>query len=99
MKHIKLMCAAVSFINIIISSGALAQGRPLTTAMSCNQAQSLVATQGSVVLNTSATAYERYVASGAYCGLGEVPGPGWAPTKDVPQCPVGSRCVGVSRGR
>jgi hypothetical protein len=52
------MCAAVSFINIIISSGALAQGRPLTTAMACNQAQRLVATQGSVVLNTSATAYE-----------------------------------------
>ena len=97
MKHVKQVCAAIGFISI--SSGALAQGRPLTTAMSCNQAQSLVATQGSVVLNTSATAYDRYVASGAYCGMGEVPAPGWAPTKDVPRCQVGSRCVGVSRGR
>ena len=97
MRNIKLTCAAIGLISV--SSGAMAQGRPLTTAMSCNQAQSLVATQGSVVLNTSATAYDRYVASGAYCGLGEVPAPGWAPTSDVPRCPVGSRCVGVSRGR
>ena len=97
MKHVKQVCAAIGLISI--ASGALAQGRPVTTAMSCNQAQSLVATQGSVVLNTSATAYDRYVASGAYCGMGEVPAPGWAPTKDAPRCPVGSRCVGVSRGR
>jgi hypothetical protein len=96
MGHMKLVCAAIGFISI--SSGAMAQGRPLTTSMSCNQAQSLVATQGSVVLNTSATSYDRYVTSGAYCGLGEVPGPGWAPTKDAPRCLVGSRCVGVSRG-
>ena len=97
MKHVKQVCAAIGFISI--SSGALAQGRPLTTAMSCNQAQSLVATQGSVVLSTSATAYDRYVASSNYCGMGEVPAPGWAPTKDVPRCQVGSRCVGVARGR
>ena len=95
MKHVKQVCAAIGFISI--SSGALAQGRPLTTAMSCNQAQSLVATQGSVVLSTSATAYDRYVASSNYCGMGEVPAPGWAPTKDVPRCQVGSRCVGGGR--
>ena len=97
MKHVKQVCAAIGFISI--SAGALAQGRPLTATMSCNQAQSLVATQGSVVLNTSATAYDRYVASSNYCGMGEVPAPGWAPTKDVPRCQVGSRCVGVARGR
>ena len=97
MKHVKQVCAAIGLISI--ASGALAQGRPVTTAMSCNQAQSLVATQGSVVLSTSATAYDRFVASSNYCGMGEVPAPGWAPTSDVPRCQVGSRCVGVSRGR
>ena len=97
MRHMKLACAAIVFISI--SSGALAQGRPLTTAMSCNQAQSLVATQGSVVLNTSATAYDRFVASSNFCGMGEVPAPVWAPTTDVPRCQAGSRCVGVSRSR
>ena len=97
MRNIKLTCAAI--VLVTVSSEAMAQSRPLTTAMSCNQAQSIVLSQGAVVLNTSATAYERYVASGAYCGMGEVPAPGWAPTKDAPRCPVGSRCVGVSRGR
>jgi hypothetical protein len=97
MRHMKLACAAV--VLVAVSSEAMAQSRPLTTAMSCNQAQSIVLSQGAVVLNTSATAYERYVSSGAYCGLGEVPGPAWAPTSDVPRCPLGSRCVGVSRGR
>ena len=97
MRNIKLTCAAI--VLVTVSSEAMAQSRPLTTAMSCNQAQSIVLSQGAVVLNTSTTAYERYVASGAYCGLGEVPGPAWAPTSDVPRCPLGSRCVGVSRGR
>ena len=97
MRHMKLACAAI--VLVTVSSEAMAQGRPLTTTMSCNQAQSLVATQGSVVLSTSATAYDRYVASSNYCGMGEVPAPGWAPTKDVPRCQVGSRCVGVARGR
>jgi hypothetical protein len=96
MKHMERMCAAIGFIGI--GSGAMAQSHPLTTAMACHQAQGLVAAQGAVVLNTSATTYDRYVASGAYCGLGEVPGPGWARTKDVFQCLVGSRCGSVSRG-
>jgi hypothetical protein len=96
MKHMERVCAAIGFISI--SFGAMAQSHPLTTGMACNQAQSLVAAQGAVVLNTSATTYDRYVTSGAYCGLGEVPGPGWASTKDVSRCLVGSRCVSVSRG-
>ena len=61
MRHMKLACAAI--VLVTVSSEAMAQGRPLTTTMSCNQAQSLVATQGSVVLSTSATAYDRFVAS------------------------------------
>jgi hypothetical protein len=93
-KHMELMCAAIGFI----SSGVLAQGRPLTTAMACSQAQSLVTTQGSVGLNTSATSYYRYVASGAYCASGETPGPGWALIMDAPRCLVGSRCVPVGGG-
>lgn len=96
MKRMIRACAVIGFIGI--GTGAMAQSRQMTTAMACNQAQSLVATQGSVVLSTSATTYDRFVASGAYCGLGETPGPGWAPTKDVARCLVGSRCVSVSRG-
>ncbi len=96
MNRVKRACAAIGIIGI--GSGAMAQSHPLTTTMTCSQAQGLVASQGAIVLNTSAMTYDRYVASGAYCGLGETTGPGWAPTKDVARCPVGSRCVGVSRG-
>jgi hypothetical protein len=96
MKPMKRVYAAIGFVGI--SSSVMAQSHPLTTAMACNQAQSLVAAQGAVVLNTSATSYDRYVASGAYCGVGETPGPGWAPTRDVARCLIGSRCVSVSRG-
>jgi hypothetical protein len=99
MNRMERVCAAIGFIGFIgISSGAMAQSHPLTTGMTCNQARSLVAAQGAVVLNTSATAYDRYVASSAYCGLGELAGPAWAPTRDAPRCPIGSRCVGVGRG-
>jgi len=96
MNRMKRVCAVIGFISI--GTSAWAQSRQLTTAMACNQAQNLVATQGSVVLNTSATTYDRYVASGTYCALGELPGPGWAPTKDVARCLVGSRCVPIARG-
>lgn len=96
MKQMKRICAVIGFIGI--GTGAWAQSRQLTTAMACSQAQNLVATQGSVVLSTSATTYDRFVASGAYCDMGEAPGPGWAPTKDVARCLVGSRCVSVARG-
>jgi hypothetical protein len=96
MRRMKPACAAIVLISM--SSGAMAQAGPLTTGMTCNQARNLVASQGAVVLNTGATTYDRYVASGAYCGLGEVPVPGLAPTKDASRCLVGSRCVPVSRG-
>jgi hypothetical protein len=96
MRDMKPVCAAIVLISM--SSEAIAQSRQLTTAMACDQVRNLVAAQGSVVLNTSATSYERYVASGTYCALGELAGPAWAPTKDAGRCLIGSRCVPVSRG-
>jgi len=46
MKHMTHTCAAA--VLAALSSDAVAQERPLTTTMSCHQAQSLVATQGAV---------------------------------------------------
>jgi drug/metabolite transporter (DMT)-like permease len=71
MKRMMWLGAAIGFIGI--GSGAMAQGRPLTTGMACDQARSLVAAQGAAVLSTSPTTYDRYVASGAYCASGETP--------------------------
>jgi len=92
MVSMKLLLASAALIGM--GSGALAQSHPLTLGMSCGQARNLVAAQGAVVLNTSPMAYDRYVASGSYCVLGERAEPTWAPTADTPQCPIGYRCVG-----
>ena len=94
MDHMKLVSAAVAIISM--GSGALAQSHPLTLQMSCNQARGLVAAQGAIVLNTSPTTYDRYVAGGQ-CVLGEFPEPAWVPTGDTSQCPIGYRCVGRTR--
>ena len=84
-----LACAAL----VGAGSEAFAQSRPLTSRMSCSQARALVAGQGSVVLNTSPLAYDRYVGSAGSCSLGERTEPAWVPTADNPLCPIGFRCV------
>ena len=95
MKPVKVICSAIALVSM--SFGALAQGNPLTLRMSCNGARALVATQGAIVLNTSPSTYDRYVAGYGQCVLGEVPDPAWVPTADNPQCPIGYRCVDRTR--
>jgi hypothetical protein len=91
MEHFKLVCATIVLMSM--GSGALAQGAPLTLRMSCHGARELVGAQGAIVLNTSPTTYDRYLAGSGQCALGEVTEPAWVPTADNPQCPVGYRCV------
>lgn len=97
MEHVKLASAVIAIISMS-SGAALAQSLPLTTRMSCDQARSLVAIQGAIVLSTSATTYERYVESGRYCVRGEIATPALVPTADTPRCLVGSRCVPHNQG-
>ncbi len=95
MKSMTLACAAAFLMSM--GSGAWAQTRPLTLRMSCDRAQGLVAAQGAAVLSTGPLTYDRYVAAGNQCLLGEVAEPAWAPTADTPQCPLGYRCVARTR--
>jgi hypothetical protein len=95
MDHRKLLCAAIILISI--DSSALAQSRPLTLRMVCSQVRELVFAEGAIVLNTSPTTYDRYIAGSGQCLLGEVPDPAWVPTADNPQCPIGYRCVSRTR--
>ena len=84
---------AIVLAVIGLGSGALAQGRPLTLRMTCDEARNLVAARGATVLGTGPMTYDRYVGSGGYCGLGETTEPAWVPTADTAQCPIGYRCV------
>jgi hypothetical protein len=85
------LLACVAFIGS--RADALAQGHPLTSRMSCAQAQGLVVAQGSIVLNTSPLTYERFVRGNGYCVLGETTEPVWVPTAGTAQCPIGYRCA------
>ncbi|HEX8166498.1 MAG TPA: hypothetical protein VF601_12000 [Beijerinckiaceae bacterium] len=75
-----------------LAAGALAQGRPQSTAMTCRQAAALVFARGAVVLGTGGHTYDRYVRDRSFCEITEATRPGFAPTRDDPQCPVGYRC-------
>ena len=69
------------------------EGRPSTTAMSCNQARALVSARGAIVLATGARTYDRFVSNAGLCSLGEIAEPAFEPSAENPQCFVGYRCV------
>ena len=75
-------------LMLVVATPTLAQVGPLTPAMTCAQARGLVATHGAIVLSTSRTTYDRFVAHGGFCQFNEWAAPAWVPTRDTPQCPV-----------
>jgi hypothetical protein len=87
------MLKAISVLSAaLLTTGALAQARPSTTAMNCRQAAGLVASRGAIVLSNGPVTYERYVGGLGHCALSEYIEPAYAPTEDNPQCPIGYRC-------
>lgn len=95
MNCVKLICPVIMLMSI--GSGALAQSRPLTLQMSCDDAGQLVASRGAVVLGTGSTTYDRYVSAVTQCVRGETLEPAWVPTADTRQCLIGYRCVERTR--
>ena len=82
---------AVLALTLLISSVAAA--RPNATTMTCEQAAATVAKAGDVVMSTGQHTYERFVASGQFCGRHGIPQPGYSPTRDSKRCQVGYVCV------
>jgi hypothetical protein len=78
------------------TAGALAQGRPATTRMSCKAAESLVQRSGAIVLSTGGQTYDRYVASQSFCATGYYARAAFVRTADNPQCYIGYYCSGAS---
>lgn len=81
-------------LAVLLSLAATASyaQRPATQAMSCSQAQSLVAHRGAVVLSTGRHTYDRFVKSRYYCATGEWAYTGVAPTRDTGSCTLGYVC-------
>jgi hypothetical protein len=83
---------ATTSLLLLMGSEAWAQGRPVSTTLTCSRAAGLVASQGAVVLGTGVYTYDRYVSSSSSCTLGETIEPAWVPTVDNLQCFVGYQC-------
>ncbi len=79
-------------VSLLLSTTASYAERPSTLTMSCQQAQSLVAKRGAVVMSTGRHTYDRFVASWSFCMLGEYAYNAWAPTRDTLRCPLGYTC-------
>ena len=94
----KLGKAGLAFgAALLFATGAGAQGRPSTVAMTCPQAASLVARAGGIVLGTGGYTYDRFVANRSFCQPTEVTERAFVPTRETPACFVGYRCVEPSR--
>ncbi len=76
-----------------------AKARPATTAMTCAAAAALVARSGGIVLDTSATTFDRYVSDRRFCMPDEATRPAFEPTRDNPQCFIGYTCFEPERDR
>lgn len=81
-----------------LCAAAPASARPASYKMSCNSAQNLVARHGAVVMDTSPTTFDRYVANLNFCMPGEALKPQWVQSRDTPQCFIGYTCIVPDRG-
>ena len=90
-----LLSAALSLLATaalsLLATAALAQ-RPSTLAMSCDEANELVASRGAVVLSTGRNTFDRFVASAGFCAHAEYAYDGFAPTRDAEECRIGYTC-------
>jgi hypothetical protein len=86
----------LAVLLILAATGALAEGRPSTTAMTCAQARALVTRSGAIVLSTGPNLYDRYVASEIACPTGLYGRPAFVPTRDNPQCNIGLYCTAMT---
>jgi hypothetical protein len=75
-----------------LAGAAVAQPRPATTAMTCQQTRALIVARGAVVLTTGPNTYDLYVRDQGYCPMAKIAEQAWERTSDDPQCPIGFRC-------
>ena len=94
----KTWSTALALGLLIVPASAMAQGRPLSTAMNCAQAAGLINARGAVVMSTGAYTYDRYVRDRSFCTPSETTKPDFIPTRDAAACFIGYRCIEVVRG-
>ena len=97
MKESVRRTIAATIAATVLTTAAVAQSRPSTTAMTCQQAAGLVCARGAIVLGTGGYTYDRFVRDRSFCQVTEALESAWVPTRDTPTCFVGYRCYEPSR--
>ena len=92
-KIIVIPVTILSLILIMLSGTVLAQRRPDSRNMTCDQAKDLVRSNGAVVMTTGRHTFERVVASRRWCQMDEITERYYVPTRDQKRCRVGNKCV------
>jgi hypothetical protein len=87
-RNVAALTAAMLFGIVAV----VAAQESTTARMGCTAARDLVTRQGAIVLRTSPTTYDRYVATRAYCMSTEVTEPAFVPSADARDCFVGYTC-------
>jgi hypothetical protein len=87
----RVVSAILAATLLLAATPAEAQ-RPDLRAMSCPQAQALVASRGAVVMTTGQFTFERFVAHRGFCQREETTRRAWATTGDGVRCNVAYRC-------
>ena len=87
-----LIPAMALSLGLTVAGDALAQSRPYSPRMYCDELAALVARRGAVVISTSPTTYDRYVRSRAFCQPTEVTEAAWIRSADTRACFVGYTC-------
>ena len=76
-------------VAAMLTTAAVAQNRPSTTAMTYQQAAGLIYARGAIVLGTGGYTYDRFVRDRSFCQVTEALESAWVPTRDTPTCFVG----------
>lgn len=90
--------AAALLLPLAVLAATPAAARPASYKMTCAAVQALVGRQGGVVMDTSPTTFDRYVANLRFCMPGQALKPEWVPARDTRQCFAGYTCIDPDRG-
>jgi len=77
---------------MVVAAPAVAQTRPSSTAMTCQQTVRLIQTSGALVLGTGGQTYDRFVRDRSFCEVTEIARRAFRPTRDNPNCLIGYTC-------
>lgn len=97
MRRTSLIRIVSAVTSALVVTTALAQPRPNSTAMTCQQARGFVTNRGAAVLGTGGMTYDRFVRDRRYCEVTEITSNAFVPTRDNPQCQIGYRCIEPSQ--